>query len=94
MDKKISSSRVHKIKIKKPFRVSYQEKIVCPYCNNSEDFYELIENANFFIYYIQNEDGSLEPVEEEVEVLGPVRFFCGRCHADLTYLKNKKNSKE
>lgn len=81
--------RIHKIKIKKPFSIKYREKIVCPYCQNSEDFYEIIENATFFISYIQNYEGLLEPVEEEVEILGPVKFFCGVCNADLTQLKKK-----
>ncbi len=93
MGKKVSAPRTHKIKVRKPFKFSYKEKLVCPYCNNSEDFYEIIENANFFVYYLQNEDGELEPIDEEVEVIGPVKFFCGRCHADLTALKNKLNSK-
>ncbi|MCD6489104.1 MAG: hypothetical protein J7K20_00010 [Thermodesulfobacterium sp.] len=88
-EKNVPSVRTHKIKIKKPFSIEYKQKIVCPYCNNSEDFYEVIENATFLISYIQNADGTLEPIEEEIEVLGPVKFFCGICNADLTQIKNK-----
>ncbi len=88
-EKNFSSVRTHKIRVKKPFSIKYREKIVCPFCNNSEDFYEVIENATFVITYIQNSDGTLEPIEEDVEVLGPVKFFCGVCNADLTELKNK-----
>ncbi|MDF2952899.1 MAG: hypothetical protein OD816_000144 [Thermodesulfobacterium sp.] len=88
-EKNVSSVRTHKIKIKKPFSIEYKQKIVCPYCNNSEDFYEVIENATFLISYIQNADGTLEPIEEEIEVLGPVKFFCGICNADLTQIKKK-----
>ncbi len=89
-EKKIPSTRTHKIKIKKPFKLNYKERIVCPYCNNSEDFYEVIENATFIVYYIQNPDGTLEAIEEESEILGPVKFFCGNCHADLTMLRKKQ----
>ncbi len=88
-EKNLSSVRIHKIRIKKPFSIEYKEKIVCPYCNNSEDFYEVIENATFVITYIQNADGTLEPIEEDVEILGPVKFFCGVCNADLTQLKKR-----
>ncbi len=90
--KQLSSFKTHKITIKKPFKFSYKEKIVCPYCQNTEDFYEVIENATFIVYYVQNDEGMLEPIEEDVEVLGPVRFFCGKCHADLTLLKNRITS--
>lgn len=88
-EKNIPSTRVHKIKIKKPFSIEYKEKIICPYCNNKEEFYEVVENATFFISYIQNPDGTLEPIEEEVEIMGPVKFFCGICNADLTKLRKK-----
>ena len=93
-EKNFSPIRKHQIKIKKPFKLNYKEKIVCPYCNNSEEFYEVIENATFLIYYVQNPDGTLEPIEEETEILGPVKFFCGNCHADLTILRNKRNNKK
>lgn len=88
-EKPVSSTRTHKITVKKPFPLRYKEKIVCPYCKNSEEFYETIENATFVIHYFQNEDGSMEVLEEEVEILGPVRFFCGNCHTDLTNLREK-----
>jgi len=88
-EKNVGSVRTHKIRIKKPFSIEYKEKIVCPYCNNSEEFYEVIENAAILISYIQSSDGTLEPIEEEVEVLGPVKFFCGVCNADLTQFKKK-----
>lgn len=87
MEKTPTSSKVHKIRVKKPFPNLTKEKLLCPYCGNEEEFYEIIENATFYIHYIQTEEGNLEPVEEEAEVLGPVKFFCGACHADLTYLK-------
>ncbi|WP_022856092.1 hypothetical protein [Thermodesulfobacterium thermophilum] len=89
MAENFSSTRKHSIKIKKPFKILYREKIVCPNCQNSEDFYEVIENATIFVYYLQNEDGSLEALEEEIEVLGPVKFFCANCNTELTQMRNK-----
>ncbi len=87
MDKAFTSAKTHKIKVKKPLYIPHKEKITCPYCGNHEDFYEIIENATFYIHYLQTEEGALEPVEEEVEILGPLKFFCGSCNADLSFLK-------
>ncbi len=79
--------RIHKIKVKKPFLMNFKQTIKCPYCGNSEEFYEVVENATFYIHYFQKPDGTLEPLEEEVEVLGPARLFCAQCHAELTHLR-------
>lgn len=87
MEKGISQVKTHKIKIRKPFLLPRKEKIICPFCGNTEEFYEIVENATFYIYYMQTENGTLEPLEEEAEVLGPVRFYCGVCHSDITHLK-------
>lgn len=87
MEKGSPQIKTHKIRIKKPFLLTRKEKIVCPFCGNMEEFYEIVENATFYIYYMQTENGTLEPLEEEAEVLGPVRFFCGVCHSDITHLK-------
>ncbi|MGC9109489.1 MAG: hypothetical protein ACP5HI_04495 [Caldimicrobium sp.] len=87
MEKGISHGKTHKIRIRKPFLLPKKEKIVCPFCGNNEEFYEIVENATFYIYYMQTEMGTLEPLEEEAEVLGPVRFYCGVCHSDITHLK-------
>lgn len=89
MAKDVCPVKTHKIKIKKTFNIKYKQKIVCPYCNNSEDFYEVIENATILISYIQTSEGTLEPIEEDVEILGPVKFVCGVCNADLTEIKNR-----
>ncbi len=87
MEKGIFQGKTHKIRIRKPFLLPKKEKIVCPFCGNTEEFYEIVENATFYIYYMQTEMGTLEPLEEEAEVLGPVRFYCGVCHSDITHLK-------
>ncbi|MGB9760973.1 MAG: hypothetical protein ACP5QC_01220 [Caldimicrobium sp.] len=87
MEKGVFQGKTHKIRIRKPFLLPKKEKIVCPFCGNTEEFYEIVENATFYIYYMQTEMGTLEPLEEEAEVLGPVRFYCGVCHSDITHLK-------
>lgn len=87
MEKALRGSKTHKVRVKKPLYFPQKEKLVCPFCGNSEEFYEIIENATFYIHYIQTDDGLLEPVEEEAEVLGPVKFYCGACHSDLSFLK-------
>jgi len=87
MEKGTTTTKTHKIEVKKPFIIQRKERIVCPFCGNSEEFYEIIENATFYIHYIQTENGALEPLEEDSDVLGPIRFFCGVCHADLTHLR-------
>lgn len=83
----VSSGKVHKIRVKKPFPLLTKEKIYCPFCGNEEEFYEIIENATFYIHYVQTAEGTLEPIEQEAEVMGPVKFFCGVCNSDLTLLK-------
>ncbi len=87
MEKSTYTGKIHKIRVKKAFPYLTKEKTLCPYCGNEEEFYEVIENATFYVHYIQTEEGKLEAVEEEAEVVGPVKFYCGVCHADLTYLK-------
>jgi len=87
MEKGYTFSKKHQIRVKKPFLLPKREKIICPFCGNTEEFYEIIENATFYVYYLQTENGNLEPLEEEAEVLGPVKFYCGVCHSDLTHLK-------
>ncbi len=83
------SVRKHTIVARKPVTVMIREKLVCPYCGNQEEFYEVIENASLIINYLQNEDGTFVSLGEDMEVAGPARFFCGKCHADLSRMKNK-----
>ncbi|MCS7199770.1 MAG: hypothetical protein N2327_04340 [Caldimicrobium sp.] len=87
MKETLPTRKIHQIKVKKPLYFSHREKLSCPYCGNSEEFYEIIENANFYIHYIQTSEGTLEPIEEEAELMGPIKFFCASCHSDLSFLK-------
>ncbi len=84
--------KTHKVHVPKPFVMKFPKLLKCPFCENTEEFYEVIENATFYTYLFQKEDGTFEPIDEEVEVLGPVRFFCGKCHAELTHLKELSES--
>ncbi len=77
----------HRIEIKKPLILPRKDLIICPFCGNMEEFYEIMENTTFYIHYYQTDTGVLEPIEESVEVLGVVKFYCGVCHSDLTLLK-------
>lgn len=87
MENRTQPNKIHKIRVKKTFPTPIKEKILCPHCGNEEEFYEIIENATFYIHYIQTEDGRLEPIEEVGEILGPVKFYCGVCNAEITYLR-------
>jgi len=59
-------------------------RIVCPECGNDSDFFEVAEEVTITTRYQQNDDGSFSTQEDESEVLGEVRFFCGACNADLS----------
>ncbi len=83
MSEKVKIPKRHII-TRKPFLLSGRQRIICPYCGNDEDFFEVAENVTITTHYIQNEDGSFTPVTDDTELLGEVRFYCGRCHADLT----------
>jgi len=80
--------RRHRIVARKPVTVLVREKIVCPYCGNQEEFYEVAENALMVVHYLQNEDGSFVPLDENMEA-GVVKFYCGRCQADLSHLRDQ-----
>ncbi len=69
---------------KKPLYYPGTNRIVCPYCGNDEDFFELAENVTITTRYIQNEDGSFTPVADDTQVFGEIKFNCGKCGADLT----------
>ena len=59
-------------------------RIVCPYCGNDSDFMEVADSVILTTRYVQNEDSSFTQVDDESEILGEIRFFCGECNADLS----------
>ncbi|HKJ64409.1 MAG TPA: hypothetical protein VJ969_03345 [Desulfopila sp.] len=58
-------------------------RLVCPYCNNDSDFFEVAEDALITTYYGQNEDGSFTATDQNSEILGSVQLFCGSCGENL-----------
>ncbi len=87
----MEKSRISRKKFKKHIIVAKKSKsyanvgrIICPYCGNDEEFFEIAENVTITTRYVQNEDSSFTPLADDTEVLGGIRFKCGRCGADLT----------
>lgn len=62
--------------------------LTCPVCGNTEDFIELARNVTVTTRYLQNEDGSFTPEENETDIHGDVRLLCGKCSADMTSYHN------
>jgi hypothetical protein len=58
-------------------------RLTCPFCNNDGEFFEIAEDALITTYYIQNQDGSFTANEQNTEILGSVRLFCGECGESL-----------
>ncbi|MEN8189395.1 MAG: hypothetical protein ABFS19_06070 [Thermodesulfobacteriota bacterium] len=59
-------------------------RIACPNCGNDSEFVEVADDVVLTTLYIQNQDGSFTPVEDNSQVLGEVKLLCGECEADLT----------
>ena len=59
-------------------------RIACPHCGNDSDFMEVADSVILTTRYAQNDDGSFTQMDDESEILGEIRFFCGECNADLS----------
>ncbi|MBU0960674.1 MAG: hypothetical protein KKD01_00280 [Proteobacteria bacterium] len=59
-------------------------RLSCPNCGNDNDFYEIAEDAVITTHYIQNQDGSFTPLEDDSQVHGDIKLICGQCQADLS----------
>ncbi|MBU0480169.1 MAG: hypothetical protein KKG47_03590 [Proteobacteria bacterium] len=59
-------------------------RLVCPECGNDHEFYEVADGVILTSRYRQNEDGSFSQDEDESQILGEVRLYCGECSSDLT----------
>lgn len=59
-------------------------RISCPKCGNSDEFYEIAENAIITTTYTQNSDGSFTPVSDNSQILGKTKLICAQCGADLS----------
>ncbi len=59
-------------------------RLTCPTCGNDNDFYEIAEDVVITTHYIQNQDGSFTPEEDNSQVLGEIKLICGQCQDDLS----------
>lgn len=57
--------------------------LVCPFCSNGIEFFEVAEDALITTYYDQNKDGSFTATDQSSEILGQVRLYCGNCGENL-----------
>ena len=58
--------------------------ITCPECGNDTIFFEVADGVILTTRYMQNDDGSFTQEEDESQVLGEIKFYCGECNADLS----------
>lgn len=63
-------------------------RIVCTECGNDLEFIEVARDVIVTTRYIQNDDGSFTPEENDTEVVGKIGLFCGVCNADMTIFHN------
>ena len=63
-------------------------RIVCPHCGNDRDFIEIAHDVVVTSRYVQNDDGSFTPEENDSEVLGKVGLYCSRCETDVSNFHN------
>lgn len=64
-------------------------RIVCPECGNDVDFVEVADDVIITTRYIQNEDSSFIQEDDESQVLGEIKFYCGECNADLSHFHQR-----
>jgi hypothetical protein len=58
-------------------------RLTCPFCGNDTDFFQIAEDAIITTYYRQNTDGSFTQEENESQVLGEMKLYCGSCEEEL-----------
>jgi len=63
-------------------------RIRCPQCGNDTDFFEIADGVVLTTHYIQNDDGSFTQEDDESQVLGEIKFYCGECNQDLSGYHN------
>lgn len=59
-------------------------RVICPNCGNDQVFIEVARDVIVTTRYVQNEDGSFTPEENDTEYVGKVGLYCGECNTDLT----------
>ena len=58
-------------------------RLTCPFCGNDKDFFQIAEDAIITTHFRQNTDGSFTQEENETQVLGDIKLFCGNCEEEL-----------
>lgn len=58
--------------------------IVCPECGNHTEFIEVADGAILTTRFIQNDDGSFSQEQDDSQILGEIKLYCGECSADMT----------
>jgi hypothetical protein len=58
-------------------------RLTCPFCDNDSEFFEIAEDALVTTYFKQNQDCSFTADDQNTEILGSVRLFCGNCGESL-----------
>jgi len=64
-------------------------RIICPDCGNDTEFIEVAENVILSTLYIQNQDGSFTPEEDESQVVGEIKLICAQCETDLSIFHDR-----
>lgn len=59
-------------------------RLVCPECGNDQEFYEVADGVVLTSRFIQNQDGTFSQDEDDSQIFGEVKLFCGDCSSDLT----------
>ena len=76
---------MNKVKVSKGKPIG---RIICPHCGNDHDFIEIAHDVVVTSRYIQNDDGSFTPEENDSEILGKVGLFCSKCETDVSVFHN------
>jgi hypothetical protein len=58
-------------------------RLTCPYCGNDSNFFQIAEDAVITTHFKQNADGSFTQEENESQVFGEIKLFCGSCEEEL-----------
>lgn len=58
-------------------------RLTCPYCGNNTHFFQIAEDAIITTHFRQNSDGSFTQEENESQVFGEIKLFCGNCEEEL-----------
>ena len=58
-------------------------RLTCPFCGNDDEFFQIAEDAIITTYFRQNTDGSFTQEENDSQILGDIKLFCGSCEEEL-----------